>query len=253
VHARQLDGNELERADDPSVPFRDEVADLLLREVLQELGAQLVPALLREAPREHGRLRLVVGEEGVEVDEGVDVRFSGEPHARGPAPLGHRLDACSVLLAEADAGPGVDERAIGRGHERVVPRSLVLVDPPPCGGRVQVAQVLGFFDRMPGELDPDVRAPALVLADAEQVADEASVPERDRARGAVEGEQSLDLAARRLGILVPLRQQRLGRPVRTVPGGEQLSGGRQELVGKWANLEAGHRRETIASRVCPRR
>ena len=128
-----------------------------------------------------------------------------------------------------------------------MPRALVVVDPALRRRGVEVAQVLRLLDRVAGELDPDVRTPELVaLAHADQVADGASVAERDDARRAVEREQRLDLGPCRRRILVLGREQRLGSPVGALALGEQLAGRVQELVGKWSNLEARHRRETIA-------
>ena len=62
-----------------------------------------------------------------------------------------------MLGAEADAEPRIDERIVRR-HEHVVPRASLL-DPVLGCGRVQVARVLGLLDRVPCDLDPDVRSP----------------------------------------------------------------------------------------------
>jgi hypothetical protein len=76
--------------------------------------------------------------------------------------LGHLAVAVRLLLAEADAEPGIDERRL-RWKERVMPR-VPLLDP--AGGRVavEVARVLRLLDRVAGELTqtlgPHTRKPA---------------------------------------------------------------------------------------------
>ena len=63
VDARQLDRDDLEGADDASVALGDEVADLRLREVLEDLGAELVRILGRQTAGE-GRRRAPGGRGG---------------------------------------------------------------------------------------------------------------------------------------------------------------------------------------------
>ena len=105
------------------------------------------------------------------------------PRARrtpsGQPVSGTSTDAVRVLLAEADARPGVDQRrVVVAGSDRVVAH-VALVDPARGRGAVEVAKVLRLLDGVPGELDPDVVAPDRVRArSAEQVADRAAVAER---------------------------------------------------------------------------
>ena len=134
-----------------------------------------------------------------------------------------------------------------------MPRALVVVDPALRRRGVEVAQVLGLLDRVAGELDPDVRTPELVaLAHADQVPDGAAAAECDDARRVVQREQRLDLRLCGSGLLVLGGQQRLGCAMGSLARGEQLPRRDQELVGKWANLEAGHRARTIPLAVMPK-
>ena len=50
MHARQLGGDDLERPDDPAVPLRDEVADLVLGEVFEDALLATLPQVSRGSP-----------------------------------------------------------------------------------------------------------------------------------------------------------------------------------------------------------
>src|SRR4029077_5926283 len=90
-------------------------------------------------------------------------------------------------------------------------------------------------------LHPDVGPPGgASLGGAEQVADDPVARDGNGARGLLGGERGGDLAPGRLGVLVARRQQWFDRPVRPVPGGEQIAGGRDVLVGARQYLGTWH-------------
>ena len=107
MHARQLDGDDLEGADDPAVLLGDEVADLVLGEVFEDLGAQLFLRLARQAASEDGRERLVVREQRRQLDQGVEVvarsRDGRRPARPRRAPPGSRSACCCPKLTRHQA------------------------------------------------------------------------------------------------------------------------------------------------------
>ena len=143
---------------------------------------------------------------------------------------------CAPKLSRNHASDLVVERR----HDGVVARAA-LVDPALRRECVEIANDLGLGGRVPGRLDPDVRAPGLiVLARPEEKPDQLAVAERDGARRVFLRPQRGDLCASRAGILEPLREQRLGRAVRTMPGRQQHSRGVELILCKRAQLEAAH-------------
>ena len=117
-----------------------------------------------------------------------------------------------MLLAEPDPEPGVDERRVGRGDDRVVARRA-RVDPAGRRRAVQVADDLGLGDGVAGALDPDVRSPRRDRAGAEQVADDRAAAEGDGARRPILGGQRLDRDPRHGRILEARGQPRLDQPL----------------------------------------
>ena len=110
------------------------------------------------------------------------------------------------------------------------------------GERVEVADVLGLLDRVAGGLDPDVLAPHLRVArSADQVPGQAPVTQRGRAGSAVRAPGELDLHARGGGVLVALREERLGLPMARVTGGEERRRVLQMLVAERDDLGRAHR------------
>ena len=203
--------------------WNNEVADLVLDQVFEEAGAQLFLGLLRPPAAEDGRQRLVVLQERRQLDERIEVPLLRLPDTLGWGHVWHLADPVGVLLSEAHARPGLDKGWIRRRNECVV---AVAAFVHPAGGRggVQVAQILGGFDGVSGGLDPDVRAPDLVAAPhAEKEADYARAAKGDGARGTLDRRQHFHFRSRSLGVLVPDREQRLGRPVSAMARGEKLA------------------------------
>ena len=121
----------------------------------------------------------------------------------------------TVLRTEAQPEPGIEQGGVGRRHERVV-RSQALLDPARRRLRPDVSQALRVARRVPGRLDPDVRAPALYRTGLAQHvralregAGRALFQERGDLRAVVGFGQLREDAAVRL---VPRREQ-LGRRV----------------------------------------
>jgi hypothetical protein len=107
--------------------------------------------------------------------------------------------------------------------------------------RVEVAQVLGFLDRVAGELHPDVLPPvAGRTRRADQVAHDAAVADRRRARGALRAPGLFDLGPRRDRVLEAFGQRRLGPALALVPRREQASGVVEVLVGEGDDFEPSH-------------
>ena len=70
----------------------------------------------------------------------------------------HLLDAVSMLSAEPEPKPGVDERVVGGGNDHVMP-GPALFDPDFGDGGIEIAHIFRLFDGVAGGTDPDVRAP----------------------------------------------------------------------------------------------
>ena len=235
-------------ANERAVALGDEIADLRLREVFEESARSSSGVFGAGRPAKVGRRAWWSGESRGEREERVDVcapRRGASPP--GQSVVGHLTGSpCACCCAEADARPRAEQlRIVGR-RDRVVAH-VTLVDPAPGGGSVEVAEVLRLLDCVAGELDPDVLAPDRARARrADQVADRSAVAQRNRSRDPLEREQRLHFGLRRRGLFELRGQQRLGGAMRPVAGRQELAGGGDELGGKWANLEACHRRGTIA-------
>ncbi len=203
-----------------------EIADQHLLVVMSERVQPLLPLLRLGRNRslgEDGRLPLVPGQGEADLEESLDLALlrGTDLESVGHCDLDigrNLLDAGRMLNAETDSEPGVDERLVSR-YEDVVPRASLL-DPVLGCGRVQVARVLGLLDRVPCDLDPDVRSPGVVARRAQQVSDDAAVPESDSSGGAVAGPEGLDLGAK-VGLLA---QQRLQRAVSPMAGFQKPGG-----------------------------
>ena len=162
----------------------------------------------------------MIGDERRELDQRLDVTGLGAPCARRPRPRVHLLDPVCLLRAEAQPEPRAD-LVVEVRHQRVVARAA-LVDPSLRRERVEIADELRLGRRVAGRLDPDVRAPGLiVLSRPEEEPGHLPVAERDRARRVFLRPQRGDLRAGRVGVLEPLREQRLGGAVLTMPGRQQ--------------------------------
>ena len=112
-------------------------------------------------------------------------------------------DPVDVLHPEADPEPGVDDgRVVGRDEDVVAGRAGL--DPAGGGVAVQVADDLrvGGIDRVPGALDPHVRAPQRRPRRTEQVADDGAAAPGDRPGRALLGGERLDLDAGGRRVLV---------------------------------------------------
>ena len=182
----------------------------------------------------------MVAERRSQRDQRVDVTLLRATDAHRPLALGHFADTVRVLLAEPDARPGAEKGRVVRGSHRVVTHPA-LVHPATGCCAVEVADVLRLLDGVAGELDPDVVAPDRVgPRRAEQVPDDAAVPQGDGAGDAVRTPQGCDLLLCRGGVLVALGKERLSPSLRPLPGGEERAGGADEVVRERAKLEACH-------------
>ena len=142
-----------------------------------------------------------------------------------------------LLLAERQPKPGVEERRIGRGHKREVPRPAP-VHPPLGDGGVQVADILGLVDGMARQLDPAVLPPyRLIARRADQVAGEPPVAHGRRPGRAGGMPEHVDLGPSGLGLLEGRREQLLRRPVAAMPIGEEDGGRCQVLLAERPDLE----------------
>ncbi len=168
------------------------------------------------------------------------VRHSGRSQTLGrrrrrsrPAPPACR---CACCWPKPRRNQASTSSRVGRRHERVVPRAPLL-DPAGGGMRVQVADELRLAHRMPGELDPRVRAPALVQPRREQVA-----VLREDARRAVLLPQRTHLCP----VVDLAGEQRLGLSVPPVPLLEQRCGRLDVLLGERDDLHASTSRSRSA-------
>ena len=181
------------RADDDAVLLRHEVADLRLREILEDLrrSSSLGP---RPGSRERRRATAPGGPAGAgparRVRRRRAPRQGGRPPARErPAPRGSRMRCCWPKL---EARPRADELGVARRDQRVVPCAR----PRPSGrrgahrdrARPQVPRPRAPPAR-PRRLRPRPDRPRR----AEQEADGPAVAECDGARRALDAEQRLDL------------------------------------------------------------
>src|SRR5262249_41770415 len=126
----------------------------------QQLGPLVARILQRRwlARGEDRSTRLVLGDDDLQRGERTEIRQPGLPERETVAGQGFyrsRPDSVHLLLAEPEAVPRV-ERV--RRYDRVV-RGTPLVDPALRGEGVQVPYRLRLVDRVPGRVDPDVRAP----------------------------------------------------------------------------------------------
>ena len=136
---------------------------------------------------EDRRLCLVLRQSEADLDQGLDLALLAGGGSRirralrprsGREPPGCRAPAGLPKPTRNHASTS----ASSAGTSDVVPRSTLL-DPVSGCGRVQVARILGLLDGVPCGLDPDVRSPGVVARRAEQVPDDAAVPERDGSGG----------------------------------------------------------------------
>ena len=140
------------------------------------------------------------------------------------SPAGGSLpDRMDVLVAEPEPKPGVDQHGIRGGNHRVV-RGEAVVDPAGRGGGVEVADELRAVGRLPGRVDPDVRAPGRLARPPEQEARDPAVEHGGRARRALDVAQLVDLPARHIGVFVAGVEAGLDEPLRPVSLREQPRG-----------------------------
>jgi hypothetical protein len=154
---------------------------------------------------------------------------------------GHLPDPVSLLLAEAEPEPGVDERRVGCGNEHVVTGASLL--DPQCGGEgVEVANLLGLLLHCKtGELDPHVLAPDLRSAwSPDQVADQAAAAKRCGPGGAVRTPVALQLLASLRGCFVTLREERLHAPIACMARRQEPCRVVEVLVGEGDDFEPSH-------------
>ena len=178
----------------------------------------------------------MLGEHDVEAGQRVDVVTSRATHdeAAGLAGRlrGRRLaDRVHVLVAEAEPEPRVDERRVGRRDHGVVGGEPV-VDPAGGGHGVEVTHQLRVDGRVAGGVDPHVRAPAFLPWPSEQEADDRAVGHGGDARAALPVKKLLDLAPRRIGVLVSDVQPGLDMPVGSMASREQRCGTVEMVVGE---------------------
>ena len=162
----------------------------------------------------------MVGDQRRKLEQRLDVALLRAPCAGRPHPLVHLPDPVCLLRAEAQPEPGFD-LVVELRHQGVVARAA-LVDPPLRREGVEIADDLGLLHRVSGRLDPDVRSPRLRRPFASRAGTRPRVRrERDRARRLLLRPQRRHLSTSRVGILEPLREQRLGGAVCPMPGREQ--------------------------------
>ena len=136
-----------------------------------------------------------------------------------------------MLVAEAEAEPGVDQLGIRGGDHRVV-RRPALCDPGRGGSGIEIADELRRRDGVARGLDPHVRAPDLVERHADEVSGDLAVAERDDARRAVPGQKRGDLRAGGLRLLVARVERGLHTTTGRVPGGEEHGRAVEVLLGE---------------------
>lgn len=165
--------------------------------------------------REGRRLQRVPGKKRAERDERLDVVLGRLAYLGRPLPLGHLHHPVRMLRAEAQPKPRIDEGRVGRGHEHEHVVLFKALFEPACGGlRPDVPQQLRLPRRMPGGVEPDVRAPVLGAGAAEHVralgvGARRAVCEQGRdLRGVVDARGKLRNRASM--ALVPLREQGRG-------------------------------------------
>ena len=210
-----------------------------VRDLLLDVGADLVRIVGGEPERERRRPILHRREGGLQLDERVDVAGLGAAHSGRPAgrrrpPRGWRGPAAGRTRAEtrrrraphrsrgrarsAACAPRrptpARRRRRGRGRPRARRRRGPPARPSRSGPRRLVAGRRRAGSRRAGRRG---RPPRPVVPSARQSASISSPGG--------------------LGLLVRRREQRLGRAVAAVPIGEEDGGGRKVLLAEWPHLE----------------
>jgi len=240
---RSLNGDIRPARDRPPIAEAQEHLFLVVPERLLPLAPDLLLGGQRPR-REHRRCGLVPRQRQVELEEIVDHRLLGTADfaAHGKPDLDaarHLLVAVCLLLPEAEPEPGVDELRLRR-QERVV-ALVALLDPAGGGMSVEIARVLRVLDGVPGQLDPDVRAPDLRrLRSSDHVADKTALAKRSRAAHALVAAEMLERRKRLAGVLEARIEQRFDDPVAGMAGREQPGRVLQVLVGKGHELKPAH-------------
>src|SRR5881275_621831 len=100
----------------------------------------------------------MVGEREIDVDQLFDLAGAGGANRESVRKRDLRQvlqlpHAVRVLLAETEAGPGIEELAVPGGNENRV-AITTFVHPPPGHDAVEVAYVLRVLRGVPGRFDP---------------------------------------------------------------------------------------------------
>ena len=191
------------------------------------------------------RVRAAGGQAGeLELGEDVDVVARRPPDHDAWRARRHRVAGASrsawTCWSPKPRRNQASTSAGRRRNDRVV-RRPALLDPARGGERVEVAHGLRLVDRMPGRLDPDVRAPGRVGARrAEQEADGAP-PRVATAPEASASSSSSIAVARDVHALVGDGQRRLDGALRGVPAHEQPAASSRKRGSNAMELEARHR------------